>query len=96
MEKDNVFQIAKREWDNISISLEKCGDSGNLGFGKFISTNSNLVSNLHDMDFKVLEYDYRTSEAGHVYNELVELAAQRLGLKSKYAKIFDRRITKIL
>ncbi|NIP38647.1 MAG: hypothetical protein GWO07_07760 [Candidatus Dadabacteria bacterium] len=88
MEIENVYQIAKREWDNIRISLRSCGNIPNLDFNSFITSKPNLISSLNEMDFKIIKYDYTTKEAGYVFYELVTHAAGRLGLNGKTAKIF--------
>ncbi len=88
MKIDNVYQIAKREWDNISILLSWCGELQNLDFGRFISTNPGLILSLCDMEEKLVEYGYTTTKAGYVFTELAGCAAMQLGLDGDNAEIF--------
>lgn len=70
MEIETVYQIAKREWDNISISLAECGSTGNLEFDKLITQCPILITNLYEMEIKINDYDYKTLEAGIVISIL--------------------------
>ncbi len=88
MEIDNVYQIAKREWDNISISLKHCGHIPKLNFDILITNNPKLIINLNEMDHKITIFDYSTKEAGYVYNELATQAACILGMNEIASKIF--------
>lgn len=54
MEIETVYQIAKREWDNISISLAECGSTGNLEFDKLITQCPILITNLYEMEIKLM------------------------------------------
>jgi len=88
MEIETVYQIAKREWDNISISLAECGSTGNLEFDKLITQCPILITNLYEMEIKINDYDYKTLEAGFVFRELTTFAAKKLGLANNLALIF--------
>ena len=88
MEIDTVYQIAKREWDNISISLAECGSTGSLEFDKLIIQNPILISSLYEMEVKINDHDYKTLEAGFVFRVLTTFAAYKLGLANNLALIF--------
>jgi hypothetical protein len=88
LETRAVLQIARREWENIAISLEDCGDFGKLDLEYHIIDSPDLVKNLIEMENKVHIYDYLTLEAGSVFTELAYKAAERLGLKGSIARSF--------
>ena len=88
MEIDTVYQIAKREWDNISISLAECGNMGSLEFDKMIAQYPLLITNLYEMEIKINYHDYKTLEAGFVFRELTTFAAYKLGLANNLALTF--------
>ncbi len=88
MEIETVYQIARREWDNISISLAGCGDTGNLEFDRIITQCPVLITSLFEMELKINNNDYRTFEAGLVFRELSKFAACKLGLSKDLAIIF--------
>ena len=88
MEIETVYQIARREWDNISISLSGCGKTGNLEFDRIITRCPVLISNLYEMELKINDCDYKTLEACFVFRELTTSAACRLGLSGNLASIF--------
>ena len=88
MEIRAVAQIARREWENIAISLEDCGDIGKFDVEHHISDNPGLIKNLIEMGNKLHLYDYLTSEAASVFTELAYKAAERLGLKGSIARSF--------
>lgn len=49
MEIRAVAQIARREWENIAISLEDCGDIGKFDLEDHINDNLDLIKNLIGM-----------------------------------------------
>ncbi len=83
-----VAGIAKREWKNIAISLEDCGDIGKFDLEYHIIDNPDLIENLIEMGNKAHLYDYLTLEAASVFTELAYKAAERLGLKGSIATSF--------
>ncbi len=88
MEIQSVFQIAKREWENISVSLELCGDIGEFDLVHYIKTKPELIRNLIGMEKKIFIHDYHSREAAYVFTELVAEAGLRLGLHGKLARTF--------
>ncbi len=88
MEIRSVHQIAKREWENISVSLELCGNIGKFDLVRYIEKEPQLIRNLVGMEKKIPEYDYLTREAAYVFTELGREAGERLGLTSELAKAF--------
>ena len=88
MEIRSVFQIAKREWENISVSLELCGDIGKFDLVRYIERQPLLIRNLIGMEKKLHEYDYLTREAAYVFTELGKEAGERLGLSSDLSRAF--------
>jgi hypothetical protein len=88
MEIRSVHQIAKREWENISVSLELCGNIGKFDLVRYIEKEPQLIRNLMGMEKKIPEYDYLTREAAYVFTELGKEAGERLGLTSELAKAF--------
>jgi hypothetical protein len=88
MEIRSVHQIAKREWENISVSLELCGNIGKFDLVRYIEKEPQLIRNLIGMEKKIPEYDYLTREAAYVFTELGKEAGERLGLTSELAKAF--------
>src|ERR1700757_5075757 len=97
MEILEALQIAKREWENIRVSLEMCGDIGEFDSKNYININPGLLSegsllvrNLIDMDNKLPTHGYFTQEASYVFTYLVSRAGERLGLTSAMAQSFGR------
>lgn len=88
MEIRSVHQIAKREWENISVSLELCGDIGKFDLARYIERDPELIRNLIGMEKKIHRHDYLTREAAYVFTELGKEAGGRLGLKAEMAKAF--------
>ncbi|MEW6145824.1 MAG: hypothetical protein AB1598_12490 [Thermodesulfobacteriota bacterium] len=88
MEIRSVFQIAKREWENISVSLELCGDIGKFDLVRYIEKEPQLIRNLIGMEKKLHEHDYLTREAAYVFTELGKEAGERLGLTPELAMAF--------
>lgn len=88
MEIRSVHQIAKREWENISVSLELCGNIGKFDLVRYIENEPQLIRNLIGMEKKIPEHDYLTREAAYVFTELGKEAGERLGLTSELAKAF--------
>ena len=92
-----AIQIAKREWENIRLSLQMCGDIGEFDSINHISSSSVIVSetlplirNLLEMENKLSTYGYFTPEAAYVFTYLASRAAERLGLSYKLAQSFGR------
>jgi len=89
-----TLEIARREWGNIRVSLEKCGDIGEFDYEdpvnvKFIRLEGlSLVKNLIEMDNKLPKYGYFTPEAACVFTTLASIAGERLGLTARFAKTF--------
>src|ERR1700757_1262884 len=97
MEILGALQIAKREWANIKVSLEMCGDIGDFDSKNHVNISPNLLSegsvlvrNLIEMDNKLPTHRYFTQEASHVFTTLASRAGERLGLKGAVAKTFGR------
>ncbi|MFQ5788713.1 MAG: hypothetical protein ACE5H1_12120 [Thermodesulfobacteriota bacterium] len=97
MEILKAVQIAKREWGNIKLSLELCGDIGEFDSKHHvtsrivqISGGSLLVRNLIEMENKLPTYGYSTLEAAYVFAALVSRAGEKLGLIDRPAQIFGR------
>jgi hypothetical protein len=95
MEILRALQIAKREWGNIRVSLEMCGDIGEFDSKNYVNINPDLLSegsvlvrNLIEMDNKLPTYGYFTQEASYVFTTLASRAAERLGLTDKLAQTF--------
>ncbi len=88
MEIRSVHQIAKREWENISVSLELCGNIGKFDLVRYIEREPQLIRNLIGMEKKIPEHDYLTREAAYVFTELGREAGERLGLTPELAKAF--------
>ena len=91
-----ALKIARREWENIRTSLERCDD-----IGEFDSENPvncrlteteglRLIRNLIKMDNKLTTYGYFTQEAACVFTTLASSAAERLGLIGRLAQSFGR------
>jgi hypothetical protein len=94
---ERALQIAGREWGNIRVSLQGCGDIGEFdsknyvnGRTALISENSLLFRNLIEMDNKLPTYGYFTQEASYVFTILASKAAERLGLIDELAQTFGR------
>jgi hypothetical protein len=97
MEILRALQIAKREWENIRVSLEMCGDIGEFDSKNYININPGLLSegsllvrNLIDMDNKLPTHGYFTQEASYVFTYLASRAGERLGLTGAMAQSFGR------
>ena len=88
MEIRAVAQIARREWENIAISLEDCGDIGKFDIEYHIVDNPGLIKHLIEMENKVHLCGYLTLDAASVFTELAHKAAERLGLKGDIARSF--------
>jgi len=88
MEIQSVFQTAKREWDNISISLELCGGIGEFDLVHYIESKPELIRSLIGMEKKIHDHDYLTRDAALVFAELVSEAGRRLGLDPNLANTF--------
>lgn len=92
MEIEKGLQIAKREWGNIRVSLEKFGNIGEFDItniaNTFISGGPLLITNLVAMDEKLPRSGYITKEASYAYTFLAERAAKNLGLSGELAQTF--------
>ena len=94
MEILRAFIIAKREWENIKVSLERCGDIGEFDSDHPVNSRltqlegSRLVTNLIEMEDKLPSKRYFTPEAGYVFSTLASGAGERLGLVGKLAQTF--------
>ncbi|HSE84260.1 MAG TPA: hypothetical protein VLB01_06910 [Thermodesulfobacteriota bacterium] len=100
MELERAIKIAKREWENIRVSLEKSGDIGELDFrfnsdisSILISGGPYLIINLIKMDEKLSSSGYNTKEATHVFTHLASKAAENLGLRGRLAQTFGSGYT---
>lgn len=91
MEIGRAFQTARREWDNIRLSLEACGDIGEFDSKDFAGGGSEclaLFRNLNEMENKFAKHGYFTPEAAYVFSALASIAAEKLGLTDSPAQIF--------
>jgi hypothetical protein len=96
MEILRAIEIAKREWGNIRVSLERCGDIGefsskNYARGRIppIANGPLLIRNIIEMENKMPTYSYFTKEAAHVYAVLASGAGERLGLNPRLSQTFS-------
>jgi hypothetical protein len=92
-----AIQIAKREWENIRLSLQVCGDIGEFdsinhlnGSSAIVSETLPLIRSLVEMENKLSTYGYFTSEASYVFTYLASRAGERFGLSYKLAQTFGR------
>jgi hypothetical protein len=96
MEILRAFIIAKREWENIKISLERCGDIGEFDSDHPVNSRltqlegSRLVTNLVKMEDRFPSQRYFTPEAAYVFSTLASSAGERLGLVGKLAQTFGK------
>lgn len=88
MEIRSAYQIARREWENISVSLVSCGDTGHFDLTGYIKSEPRLIRNLLGMEKRLQSQDYFTREAAYVFSGLGKEAASRLGLNPKMADAF--------
>ena len=95
MKSEETIRIAKREWENISTSLNEIGDIGELDFGalpgtRFAKNYSGLylVNSLNRLDEGFPEHGYFTPEAAYVYVNLAKIAGKNLGLEDNFAESF--------
>lgn len=88
MDIQSSVQVARREWENIQISLEECGDIGEFDLKQYIVKKSSLRKNLLEMEKKIPVYDYLTLEAAYSFADLASKAGERLGLSRELAKTF--------
>lgn len=92
----NSLEIAKRQWENIRISLEECGDIGVFVYESALYENgtseidkgSSLIRSLVEMDSKIPKCSYFTIEAAIVFSTLASKAGVRLGLCESLASKF--------
>jgi hypothetical protein len=94
---DDSIQIAEREWENIRCSFEMCGDIGdfnpeNPGISRWLvrQENEGFISNIIEMDKRLSQYAYSTSEALNLFTSLASIAAEKLGLKEELASAFGK------
>jgi hypothetical protein len=92
-----AVQIAKREWGNIRVSLDKFGDIGEFDSKNYVNSNPNLLSegsllvrNLIEMESKLPKDGYFTQEAAYVFTTLALGGGERLGLIGRLAQTFGR------
>lgn len=91
MKIQRAIQIAGREWENIRLSLEMCGDIGEFDPKDFVNNGSDwlsLVRNIKEMEYKYPIYGYFSHQAAYVFNTLALKAGERLGLIDKFATTF--------
>lgn len=95
MDTPRAFEIAKREWANLGISLQACGDIGEFDPKDYLHSDSGLlhqgfllVRNLIEMENKFPKHGYFTPEAAFVFSALASKAGERLGLKMGLAQTF--------
>ena len=62
MEKQRALQIAKREWKNIRLSLQSCGDIGEF-FDAGLLTKLNRGANLETTNFSFPQSPIRMSKS---------------------------------
>ncbi|MGH7886133.1 MAG: hypothetical protein ACRENO_10610, partial [Thermodesulfobacteriota bacterium] len=93
----DAMRIAKREWNNIRISLYMCGDIGDFESNFFIKNKKYsvllcggmpYVKNLINMNTKLDNYGYSTLEASRVFTTLTISAVKKLGLQGSLAHDF--------
>jgi hypothetical protein len=97
MEILDALQIARREWGNIRVSLEKFGDIGEFDSKNCVNSTPNLLSegsllvrNLIEMESKLPKHGYFTQEAACVFTPLASRGGERLGLIGRLAQTFGR------
>jgi hypothetical protein len=97
MDIQRAVQIAEREWENIRLSLQMCGDIGEFDSINHINNSPAIVSetlplirSLIEMENKLSTYGYFTQEAAYVFTYLASRAGERLGLAYKLAQTFGR------
>ena len=92
MEIQRALQIARREWENIRVSLENCGDTGEFDLENSICLlqieGLHLIRNLIEMENKLPKSGYFTGEAASIFTNLASIAAERIGLKDNLAQVF--------
>jgi hypothetical protein len=91
MEIQRAFQIAGREWENIRLSLETCGDIGEFDSRHFVGKGSDwlfFLRSIAEMENKLSVHGYFSQEAAHVFTVLASKAAEKLGFQGKFAKTF--------
>ena len=86
--------IAQEEWENIRLSLEKCGDIGPYCATdqkhevKIIHGDYKLITKLAEMRNKYGQCGYYSPEASFVFEKLATRAARKLGLSREFAYEF--------
>ncbi|MGQ0793476.1 MAG: hypothetical protein ACT4NX_05235 [Deltaproteobacteria bacterium] len=81
-------EIVRREWENVSLSLNKCGNAGK--FEKFspIKSDEALYCNAQIMENKIPVSGYLTPEAFSLFGALALAAGANLGLADHAARAF--------
>jgi hypothetical protein len=95
MEIPRALQIARREWENIRISLQECSDIGEFDSNNHVNSKTTLISrgnllvrNLIEMENKLPTHGYFTPEASYVFTTLASRASERLELGGRLAQTF--------
>jgi hypothetical protein len=90
-------EIAGREWEHVRHTLEMCGDIGDFNPKDLRNSRwlvrqeyDGLISNFIEMDKKLSQSGYATSEALKALTELASMAAEKLGLTQELASAFGK------
>ena len=88
-------EIIRREWENIRVSLERCGDIGELSFEEKsnraingITSDLRFLRNAVEMKNKYPTYGYFSHEAAYVFTVLATRAGKSLGLRNDLSRSF--------
>lgn len=92
---DKALEIVRREWENVRYSFEACGDIGDFSIENFRTSKwffeqgfEWFISNVIEMDKKIPQFGYATSEALNVFTILASRAAEKLGFNKELAFAF--------
>jgi hypothetical protein len=95
MEILKALKIEKREWENIRVSLQRCGDIGEFDSKNHLDSDTALmhgglplVKNLTEMENKFPKHGYFTREAAYVFSTLATRAGEKLRLNNGLAQTF--------
>jgi hypothetical protein len=95
MEILRAVDIAKREWENIRVSLERCGDIGEFSHEdgsnrrlNGVASDLRFIRNILGMENKYPTHGYFSPEASYVFSILAAGAGRRLGLRNELARSF--------
>ncbi len=95
MEILRALRIAKKEWENIRVSLEMYGDIGEFDSKNHVNSKLGylpggltLARKLIGMEDKLPTYGYFTQEAAYVFTTFASRAAERFGLIGGMAHAF--------